>query len=58
MAKYIVNYSEYHILEIVVEAVGEDEARRIVSDGEADYDKEREIDCSLVNVNSVQEVTE
>ena len=58
MAKYIVNYSEYHILEIVVEAVGEDEARRIVSDGEADYDKEREIDCSLVNVNSGQEVTE
>ena len=42
----------------MVEAVGEDEARRIVSDGEADYDKEREIDCSLVNVNSVQEVTE
>ena len=58
MKKFLVNYSENHIYEIVIEAETKEEAEEIVNNGDADFDKAREIDCTLVDINHTEEVAE
>ncbi len=57
MKKFLVNYSENHIYEIVIEAESKEEAERIVSDGDADYDTAKEIDSTLVDINNTEEIS-
>ena len=55
--KYLVNYSENHIYEIIVEADSKEEAEEIVNNGDADFDTAREIDSTLVDINRAEEVS-
>ena len=56
MKKFLVNYSENHIYEIIIEAETKEEAEEIVNNGDADYRASREIDCTLVDINHTEEV--
>jgi len=56
--RYLVNYSENHIYEIVVEADSKEEAEELVNDGSVDFDTAREIDSTLVDINHSEEVTD
>ena len=56
MKRWFVTYSESRLMEIEVEADNEEEAERIVMDGEADYATATEIDNSaeIMSVNHVE----
>ena len=58
MKKFLVNYSENHIYEIVIEAETKEEAEEIVNNGDADYSMAREIDSTLVDINHTEEVSQ
>jgi hypothetical protein len=50
--RYCVSYSERSIREIIVEANSEEEAERMVMDGDVDYDESSELDAEIININS------
>ena len=56
MPKYKVTYSESSIREIDIEAESPEEAKRMVNDGEANYDESHEVDCEVTGVCSVEEL--
>jgi hypothetical protein len=56
--KYIVNYTESHVYEVIVMAASKEDAESMVLDGDADYDTARKIDSTLVDINRSEEVTE
>ena len=53
MNRYWVTYSEHRIMEVVVEAENEDEAKALVMEGGADYVSANELDAEVTSVNSV-----
>ena len=54
--KFTVSYSESQIREIDIEAESAEEAERMVLEGDADYGESREIDATVMSVNSVEEI--
>ena len=54
MSLWNVSYSEHRIMNIIVEAENEEEAERMVMDGEVDYGEASEQDAEIVSVNSVE----
>lgn len=54
MKKWFVCYSENRIMEIEVEADTDEEAERMVMDGEVDYSESTEQDAEVTCVNSVE----
>lgn len=53
MKRWMVSYSENRLMELIVEAESEEEAERMVLNGDADYDKAYEQDAEIVSVNDV-----
>lgn len=56
--KYLVNYTESHVYEVIVMASSKEDAESMVLDGDADYDTARKIDSTLVDINRSEEATE
>jgi hypothetical protein len=54
MKRWNVCYSEHRIMEIIVEADSDEEAERMVMDGEVDYSESKEQDAEVTGVNSVE----
>ena len=53
MKRFWVKYSEHRIMEILVKAEDEHEARIMVENGGADYNEANELDAEITSVNSV-----
>lgn len=51
MSRWTVCYSENRIMEIIVEADTQEDAERMVMDGDVDYDTATELDADITNVN-------
>jgi capsular polysaccharide biosynthesis protein len=56
MPRYVVGYSEHRIMNITVEAESKDEAEKMVSEGNVDFDDATEQDAEVTSVNSVEEI--
>ena len=56
MPKYKVSYSEHRYMEIDIEANTPEEAGKMVSDGNVDFDGAYERDTEIASVNSVEEI--
>ena len=58
MPRYKVSYSEHRYMEIDIEADTPEEAEKMVSDGNVDFDEAYEKDCEIASVNDVEEIEE
>ncbi len=58
MPKYKVTYSESQIREIYIEAESPDEAEQMVKVGYVEYDESRQLDATVMDVNSVELIKE
>lgn len=52
MKRWTVCYSENRLMEIIVEADNQEDAERMVIDGDVDYDEATELDADVTHVNN------